>query len=274
MRILVTSDLHYDLAGHLTAPDTVEALARRMARERPDLLVLAGDLGHGLDNFRRCVTSFLGIAPTLAVIAGNHDVWRDEEHNLSSQSLWEDALPQACADLGAVWLEAQSLQLGAIGVVGSMAWYDYSAIDPEHQNHVSLLPSLKPMLNNDANWIDWPHKDPEVAARLGESLLQRIDLLEQDPSIQSIAVFTHVPLLEGQMVRKSNHPNWGLTNAFFGNLTLGNQILTRSKIRLIVSGHTHTARNGSLPRPSGDLQYSVIGSDYGTPTFQSFEIDG
>lgn len=272
MRIAVTSDLHYDLAGHLTAPDSIESLARSIARERPDLLVLAGDLGHGLDNFRRCVASFVGVAPAIAVLAGNHDVWRDERQNLSSLRLWDNELPRVCAELGVTWLETESLRFGSVGIVGSLAWYDYSAVDPEQAQHAPLLPSLKPMLNNDANWIDWPYKDPELAARLGDSLLLRLDALEQDPAIRSVAVVTHVPLLEGQMVRKRNNPNWGVSNAFFGNLTLGERVSARSKVRLIVSGHTHFAREGVLERSSGPLRYAVIGSDYGAPISRSFEL--
>ena len=272
MRIAVTSDLHYDLEGHLTPPDAIEALARTIARERPDLLVLAGDLGHGLDNFRRCVASFQGVAPRVAVLAGNHDVWRDERLGHSSARLWEELLPEVCAELGVSWLEDDCLRLDGVAAVGSLAWYDYSGIDPEQAQHASLLPTLKPMLNNDATWIDWPHTDPEVAGRLGAALLARLDALEADPSVRSVAVFTHVPLLEGQMVRRRSNPNWGVSNAFFGNLTLGAQVSARPKVRLLVSGHTHFARDGALDRPSGPLRFAVIGSDYGAPAHRSFDL--
>jgi predicted phosphodiesterase len=272
MRIAVSSDLHLDRAGHLTRPDAIEALAREIARERPDLLVLAGDLAHGLDNFKSCVASFRSVAPRLAVLAGNHDVWRDERLGLSSLSLWEQHLPGCCAELGASWLEGETLRLGSVAVVGSMAWYDYSAVDPEQAHHAAFLPSLKPMLSNDANRIDWPYRDPEMANLLGDALLARLDAVQNEPSVDAIAVITHVPVLEGQMVRKRNNPNWGVSNAFFGNLSLGARLLERSKVRLVVSGHTHLGRDGSLEQPGGAVRYAVIGSDYGAPAFRVFEL--
>lgn len=272
MRLAVTSDLHYDLAGHLTAPDTIEALARQIGRERPDLLILAGDLGHGVENFRRCVASFSGVARQVAVLAGNHDVWRDEVQGVSSQPLLDEVLPGLCAELGAVWLETATLRLGPVGVVGSLAWYDYSAIDPEQAHHAPQLPRLKPLLNNDANWIDWAPTDQQVAARLGGALLARLDDLAADPAIRQIVVATHVPLLEGQMTRKPNNPNWGVSNAFFGNLSLGHQVAARDKVTLVVSGHTHCGQEGALARPSGPLRHAVIGSDYGAPAFRLFDL--
>jgi predicted phosphohydrolase len=272
MRLAVTSDLHYDLAGRLTPPDAIEALARQIARERPDLLILAGDLGHGMENFRRCIASFSGVAPRLAVLAGNHDVWHDSHLDLSSQQLLDEVLPGICAELGAIWLETSSLRLGAVAVVGSLAWYDYSAIDPEQAHHALQLPALKRFLNNDANWIDWPHTDPEVAARLGDALLRRIEALDGDPEILQIVVATHVPLLEEQMVRRPDNANWGVSNAFFGNLSLGRRVAAFPKVALLVSGHTHFARDGIVARPGRPLRHAVIGSDYGAPTFRLFEV--
>jgi len=237
------------------------------------VIVLAGDLGHGVDNFRRCVSCFCGLAPHLAVLAGNHDVWRDDSQKIGSQRLFEQVLPAICADLGACWLETSSLRLGPVGLVGSMAWYDYSAIDPEQQRFAPSLPSLKPMLNNDANWVDWPLSDPQVAHSLGASLLQRVAAAEADPTLQSLVVVSHVPLLEAQMVRKPHDATWGLSNAFFGNLTLGSQLVDRPKISLVVSGHTHFGRQGSLDRPPAPpLRYAVVPSDYGEPAFLTFEV--
>jgi predicted phosphodiesterase len=272
MRLAVTSDLHYDRAGSLTPPDAIEALARQIARQRPELLILAGDLGHGVENFRRCVASFSGVAPRLAVLAGNHDVWRDPHLDLSSQRLLDEALPGVCAELGATWLETSVLRVGSVAVVGSLAWYDYSAIDAEQAHHAPQLPALKRLLNNDANWIDWPHSDPQVAARLGDALLRRIEDLDGDQEIHQIVVATHVPLLEEQMVRRPDNANWGVSNAFFGNLSLGRRVAAFPKVSLLVSGHTHFARDGVVPRPCGPLRHAVIGSDYGAPAFRVFDV--
>lgn len=100
MRIAITSDLHYDPLGHLTAPEAVRALAREVAAVRPNLVVLAGDLGHGLAQFRACVACFAELGLPLAVLAGNHDVWRDEEAGVGSEALWQRELRAVTESLG------------------------------------------------------------------------------------------------------------------------------------------------------------------------------
>jgi len=51
-------------------------------------------------------------------------------------------------------LLSENLRLGDVMLVGSMAWYDYSAIDPNHTRPPHEIALLKGMLNNDAHWID------------------------------------------------------------------------------------------------------------------------
>ncbi len=42
------------------------------------------------------------------------------------------------------------------------------------------------------------------------------------------------------MLRKPDDFDWGFSNAYFGNLTLGRQVLeTSKKVQAVVSGHTH-----------------------------------
>lgn len=273
MRLIVTSDLHHDHRGHLTSPEQIDALARRIAAEHPDLVVLAGDLGHGVDEFLACVGHFQKVAPRLAVLAGNHDVWRDDERALGSQQLFERELPAACASLGAVWLEGASLRVGEVAIAGSMAWYDYSAIDPQHRALAARVGALKGAMSNDAHWIDWPWSDPELAARLGDRLDAELAALERDPGVACVAVVTHVPLLEEQMIRKPHDERWGVSNAFFGNLTLGDRVTARAKVRLVVSGHTHGGRLGErLVAGRAPLTYAVVPSDYGEPAYLTFEL--
>jgi hypothetical protein len=41
------------------------------------------------------------------------------------------------------------------------------------------------------------------------------------------------------MLRKPDDFDWGFSNAYFGNLTLGRQVLeTSKKVQAVVSGHT------------------------------------
>jgi len=75
-KIVVSSDLHLGI----TPPEVVEALAKDIAAEQPDLTVLAGDLGEGLINIVRCLALVRAVLGEVAMLAGNHDVWAREGH--------------------------------------------------------------------------------------------------------------------------------------------------------------------------------------------------
>ena len=73
-RVLFASDLHLRKQGPRHIVDELVEIA---LRERPDLVLLGGDLvdwKSGLDALQTLVRSLSGIAP-IAAIAGNHDYW-------------------------------------------------------------------------------------------------------------------------------------------------------------------------------------------------------
>lgn len=273
MRIAITSDLHYDPHGHLTAPDAVRDIASQIAETRPDLVVLAGDLGHGIASFTACVEHFTSRALPVAVLAGNHDVWRDDDAKIGSEALWSERLREATRALGAWWLEDHSPRFGDVAVVGSMAWYDYSGVDRTVRATPAQCAVAKRMFNNDAVWIDWPWSDVELATKLADGLVARLLSAVADPTVRSVVVVTHVPIVEEQMVRRPEDPRWGFSNAYFGHLTLGERVVREPKVRAIVSGHTHCAVRATLERERGEsIDVRVIGSEYGEPAFELIEV--
>jgi predicted phosphohydrolase len=273
VRIAVTGDLHFDFSGYLTSPEKVRELAGRIRAESPDAVILAGDLGHGRVQFIECLACFKGFGMPVGVVAGNHDLWSDSRGGYSSLVLWKSLLPEAAAQAGAVWLERDNMILNNVAIVGSMAWYDYSALDPGLSYPPDELARMKPMLNNDGNFIDWPYTDPELAAELSEGLRARIAQAAASSAITDIIVVTHVPILEEQMVRKPDDPQWGATNAYFGNLTAGKWVLQEPKVRAIISGHTHIGRQGTVRRAGArPVRYDVVPSDYGSPAYVMVEI--
>jgi predicted phosphohydrolase len=272
-RVIVTSDLHYDPEGNLTAPKNVEALAGRIADSSPDAVVLAGDLAHELGPFRRCLECFADVGVPVGVLAGNHDVWFDRQAGLSSQLLWERALPEVTRDLGMVWLEEETIRLGPVAVVGSMAWYDYSGVDPTQRASAEEHWREKDRFNNDAVWIDWPWRDVELAEELRLGLVSRLALAAADDGVEKVLVATHVPILEAQMTRKPEDPRWARSNAYFGHLTLGAEVLREPKVVEVVSGHTHTGRDAWVERaPLASIRARVVGSDYDEPAYVIVEL--
>ena len=112
MRLAVTSNLHYDLEGHLTPPDAVEALVLELVEARPDAIVLAGDIAAGFAAFEACLAEFSGLRIPVGVIAGNHDLWRDDKAGLSTEALWGGALEEVAERHGLIWMESKSILSG------------------------------------------------------------------------------------------------------------------------------------------------------------------
>jgi len=265
-RIVITSDLHLGI----TSAAILRTLMSTIAAEEPDLTVLAGDIGEGLPNVVECLKIFAQLPGEVAVLAGNHDVWA--RANYSSQDLWERHLPETVRAAGMLWLEETVWQHDRIAVAGSLAWYDYSAADPTIPPYPpKFFAERKGNYNLDAKYVHWPWSDPEFAVRLGDALCERLQGLETDPRVHSVLVVSHVPLFEEQMCRKPHDPHWGLSNAYFGNLTLGQRVQEMSKVQMVVSGHTHIGLKGQVRRPNFPeghaLSVSVLGSDYHAPVY-------
>ncbi len=259
-KIIVTSDLHLGI----TENDLLNQLGTTIAAQRPDLTVLAGDLGEPLENFTECLRIFAGLPGTVAVLPGNHDVWARD--GAQSQELLEQTLPSETQSAGMLWLEDAVWRADDLAVAGSMAWYDYSAADPSLPANMRDFALMKRMLNNDSRYVNWPWTDPEVANRLGAALEQRLSALEADPTIHTVVVVTHVPLVEVQMRRRPDDVTWGISNAYFGNLTLGERVLRFSKVRAVISGHTHIGMAGQVDRAGmAPVAVAVVPSDYGVP---------
>lgn len=273
-RIVVTSDIHYDDEVDLTPPATVAGLVQRIAAVSPDAVVLAGDLGHPLRNFAGCLRLFTELGVPLGVVAGNHDIWRDPDGEPGSAELFLEALPSAVRATGAAWLEGDAIVVGRTAIVGSLAWYDYSAVDPTLRLSLEQLAELKQHATNDWVWVDLPWSDEAFSARLRRSLVTRLESLEWDESIDSILLVTHVPLFEEQMVRRTDEASWGLLRAYFGNFTTGREVLRFPKLKAVVSGHTHRAAKGRVVSrpPLPDVAVHVVGSDYGEPTFLTVDM--
>ena len=265
-KIVITSDLHLGI----TSAATISTLVSTIAAEEAVLTVLAGDIGEGLSRFAKCLKLFAQLPGEVAVLAGNHDVWA--RANYASQDLWERCLPEVVQTAGMLWLEDTVWQRDGIAVAGSLAWYDYSAADPTLPPHPpEFFAQMKGYYNADARFVHWPWSDQEFAAQLGHALCERLQRLEADSSVSSVVVVSHVPLFEEQMLRKPHDPEWGFSNAYFGNLTLGQEVLKMSKVQAVISGHTHIELKGQVKRsglPEGHtLPVSVLGCDYHAPVY-------
>jgi len=268
-RIVVTSDLHLGI----TTEDELRAMVEQIAAEQPDLTVLAGDIGEGLANVRDCLAMFKALPGQVAVLMGNHDLWTERN---DSQELWEKLLPEGVREADMIWLENtiwRGGEAGGVAVVGSMCWYDYSAVDPAVPPHdAEWFAEYKGQYNPDAYFINWQWSDQEAAKVLGDALVERLQKLEDDSTVRATLVVTHVPLFRVQMFYKPDDLRWGTGSAFFGNMTLGERLLPMSKLRRVISGHTHIGREGAVDRPGQPpLPVWVLPSDYHKPAYLTVE---
>jgi predicted phosphohydrolase len=270
LRVLATSDLHY--SRHYAA--AVEAFARDVVREAPDVLIIAGDVGEGTARFRACLDLFADLPASTVkmVLAGNHDVWTHDDEGFSSLELLEEELPQAARQAGFRWLETETPVIGGTGFAGSLAWYDYSGADPRVGASYDQILAHKRRVFVDAWRVDWPETDPQMSARLADGLEERIRRLEADPAVARIFVATHVPPWTGGLPRR---PEYAVTAAFFVNLTLGDRLLRHARITHAVAGHIHRGASQRIERAGApQLEFRIIASDYNRPAAVRFDLPG
>jgi predicted phosphohydrolase len=261
MRILVTADLHYIPSRRA---DYV-AFARGAEELAPDCFVLAGDVGHPLRLFRRGLQLFSHLTCPRLLIAGNHDVYRGD---YDSRTLWEAQLPAVARDEGFVWLEDTTWRLGAVGICGTMGWYDYSARSLHLPFARDDYPHLKKLVNHDADYIDWPWSDRAMARFLAKRFSDRLAALEADPQVNQIIVVTHVPIFAPALPPYPQSEIYSLQRAYLGNFTLGDLVRQYAKVTHVVSGHLHRAGEWRIDRAGAqnDISFHLVGSEKGRPS--------
>jgi predicted MPP superfamily phosphohydrolase len=261
VRIVITSDTHY----HPEWAATLKDFVNKIAALQPDCLILAGDVGEGTDNFEQMLILFEALPCPRLILSGNHDLWMRGKSD--SQGLWESILPDLTRKHGAIWLEGENWICKGIGVSGTNGWYDYSARDPKLPLTTEQYAQMKPIVMMDGRRMRWRWTDIEFANLIGQAFESRLSTLESDPNIREILVATHVPPFEEGITRRPDDPNWNMSNAYFGNLTLGKRITKYPKVRRVVSGHTHIGKHAQV----GGIDMHVINADYGYPAYLLFD---
>jgi 3',5'-cyclic AMP phosphodiesterase CpdA len=267
--VTIASDLHLGL----TPAAAIRSLAAAAASGDPDVVVLAGDVGEGPSQWHKCLRIFADACPDAALLAlpGNHDLWARE--GATSRDLFASLLPSLARDAGFVWLEGNPLIRGEAAVAGGIAWYDYSAAEPGLELGPAWYAAHRRELIVDGEAMDEGFDDREFAAARGRALLADLDALEANPEVRSVLAVTHVPLLEEQLARRPWDREWAVRTAFFGNLSLGAEVLRRPKVTTLVSGHTHAGKRAQVYRKAGPpVTVLVVGSDYGHPAAVTVEI--
>lgn len=227
---IITSDLHLGLDPIVS----IQFLKDKIVQHDPAVVILAGDIGESVKNFRECLSLFSDVKCPVGVVIGNHDLYAYDKR-YPSEDLWTKVLPGIVKKLGLVRMEGENIIVNGTAVVGTLGWYDYSSKTVRMPDR--FYEEEKGAFVSDGSYIDWLRTDTDFAAELLSGLVKRLEKAQEDPAIKRIVVVTHVPLFKEQMVRHgSDNP---YADAYFGNFTMGQEVLKFSKVTDVISGHTH-----------------------------------
>ena len=266
-RIAVTSDTHL---GITTVPELLK-LVESIRQEKPDAVVIAGDIGEGVENIEIVLNEFRTLGVPVAACAGNHDLWNHDKRH-PSEKMWTELLPKVVRSSGGVWLDEENLTVGGIAVVGSVAWYDYSAQDPQFKASEEEVRTRKAEFDADAWMIDWPWTDVEFCRMIEPGFRERLQKAQDDPAVREIIVVTHCPIFEGQMMRKPGNFKWGFSNAYYGNLMFGEIVKGFGKVTHAVAGHTHAGIEGVEEIDDRPVRVITLDSQYNGPVYEVVEV--
>jgi len=271
MRVIVTSDTHY----HPRYQRVLTNCVAEMALRKPDCIVLAGDVGERIDGYCQMLRLLQNLDCPRLILTGNHDLWSRD--GATSDSLWDEVLPRLTREYGAIWLEGENWCSNGLGICGTNGWYDYSAADPSISMSAEQYLRDKDRYMADGTYVDWLWSDVEFSERIGAAFSARLMALEADPAIREILIVTHVPAFEEGIARKPGDVRWNISNAYFGNLTLGKRILTSRKVTRVISGHTHVGRVAQIQGAAGPnhlIEMEVLAADYGAPYYVVIDFPG
>ncbi|MCK4721313.1 metallophosphoesterase [bacterium] len=266
-RILITADVHL---GITTLPRVLKLITDIRA-ERPDAIAIAGDIGEGVENIEIVLEEFASIGIPVAACAGNHDVWNyDKKH--PSEKLWGKTLPEIAKKAGVTWLDNENLIVGDVAIIGSIAWYDYSAQDPAYKVSGEETWKRKREFDADAWQVDWPWNDIEFCRMIEPGFRYRLEKAQSDEKVREIVVVTHSPIFEGQIKRKPGNIKWGFSNAYYGNLTFGKIAGECGKVTHAIAGHTHSGMEGITEISGHPARVVTLNSQYNEPLYLVLDL--
>jgi len=263
MRIIVTADLHYNIARS-KAP--TEALAREICSAGGDILLFVGDcVSTDFAILDRLMSLFAPFKGAKLLVAGNHELWTCGEGD--SLHRYECDLSTACARNGLHYLDTQPFQADGVAFVGSVGWYDYSfrpanlkiplrfykhklapgaaAQLEEHRHLLAKDDDIQPPAREvTTRWMDGvrvrlPMDDIDFTHRLAVKLRRHLEEVHAR-SDRVIVGIHHLPFAE--LVPRSIIPNWAFSNAFMGSELLGETVLDFPKVSHVYCGHSHQHR--------------------------------
>lgn len=289
MKILVTADLHFDIAR--SRGPTLE-LAASVCESNADALLIVGDLaGADTEILEACLKEFAGFGGARMFVAGNHDVWTRGE---SSLARYDEVLPRIAKAHGFHCLDHGPFYLDDVAFVGTMGWYDYTFAPQdllmparfyEHkispaaaerleafrhlvEGHDDVTPAMREFAVRwmDGEYVRLPMSDREFCDRLLRRFRAHLAEAETRAS-QIVAAVHHLPFEE--LVTQHDGPTWPFTRAFMGSPRFGEALLASSAVRHVFVGHSHL--RGRVEK--GRLTCVNVGSTYSEKRVETLTLE-
>jgi 3',5'-cyclic AMP phosphodiesterase CpdA len=252
VRIFFTSDLHVDAGAN---GRFAEELAELAASDRPDVLILAGDLCNGVGRLPQVLRLFAKAAPVRLYVPGNHELWAAGPGESPARERYYREIPGIARDAGFHPLVTESLVAADVGFAGTMSWYDYTFADAADGFTEAELESKT---RDGVEWMDrrfvsWTAgdgrrlKDREVTDLLLEDLRDQLAALAAAP-LRAIVVVTHHIAFRDLVPRVFVDGHLRFFRAFLGSERVGAAIAADGRVVLALAGHVHSVRTARVGR--------------------------
>jgi putative phosphoesterase len=239
LRIAAISDIHARPGGLDNA--LIDAIHQRVEELSPDVFVIAGDVSESADDLERNLSNLAVSGTRNLYVAGNHDVWFEDEKDLGSLEKYSRTIGSICARAGFSHLPDEVQIDNGVAFVGSMGWYDYSfkRDDLEIPEKNYFEKQWKGAVWRDLYAIDWSYTDQEFTQLLDSKLKYDLKTL---PSSVSTVIFVshHLPFRDLTLYK--DYLPWDFFSAFMGAESTGEILLNDRRVALSISGHSHIRR--------------------------------
>ncbi len=239
MRIAAISDIHARPGGLDNA--LIDAIHQRVEEFSPDVFVIAGDVSETADDLERNLSNLAVTGARNLYVAGNHDVWFEDEKDLGSLEKYSRIIGGICTRAGFTHLPDEVHIERDVAFVGSMGWYDYSfkreELEIPERNYFEK--QWRGAVWRDLYAIDWSYTDQEFTQLLDSKLKYDLETL---PSSVSTVIFVshHLPFRDLTLYK--DYLPWDFFSAFMGAESTGEILLNDRRVVLSISGHSHIRR--------------------------------
>lgn len=240
MKLWLISDVHLD--SHPKNLELWGLLAKQALRDKPDILVVAGDVCERLDVLHEGLKMFSSLEALKIYIPGNHDLWCRQENQVDSLKKLEALLPDVVQANGWYWLSQNPMVMGDYYLVGSAAWYDYSLMPEGHPFETEDFSKKQRGSRQwmDGKWCHFPDQSSEtVDFWLRDRFYQELYTdLSRCPFGKKILLFTHFPFYKELL--NFTHKDWDFEyfGAFMGS-SYYRSLLREFPVTLHGCGHLH-----------------------------------